>query len=252
MAVPVSTPRRSVARVLPPHPVPAALVMLVFTALLYAIELVDQLTGETLDHDGIISRQLSGLWGIVWAPFLHGGWPHLLANTIPFLVFGFLAMAGGMAQWLVVTAVIWLASGVGVWLVGPDDTSTIGASGVIFGWFAFLLVRGFFARSLRQIALAVVLFALWGSVLLGVLPANPDVSWQGPLFGARAGVLCAWLVAPAARGRARGPPGAPHPGPHLGALGDGARGVARPADDAADVVLAQAGRVESVTHAAGP
>jgi len=115
-------------------------------------------------------------------------------------------MAGGIAQWFAVTATIWVLSGVGVWLVGPSNTSTIGASGLIFGWLVFLLVRGFFARSLRQIALAVVLFAIWGGVLLGVLPGAPEVSWQGHLFGALAGLLCAALVAkadrrPAALGR---------------------------------------------------
>ena len=99
MVAPAPAPRRSVARVLPPHPVVAALIMLAFTALLYVIELVDQLTGESLDSEGIVPRSLSGLGGIIWAPLLHGGWPHLLANTVPFLVFGFLAMAGGIAQW---------------------------------------------------------------------------------------------------------------------------------------------------------
>jgi membrane associated rhomboid family serine protease len=199
MVAPAPAPRRSVARVLPPHPVFAALVMLAFTALLYVIELVDRLTGESLDGEGIVSRSLPGLAGILWAPLLHGGWPHLWANTVPFLVFGFLAMAGGMAQWLMVTGTIWLLSGLGVWLVGPPNTSTIGASGVIFGWLVFLLARGFFARSLAQIVLAVVLFAIWGSVLLGVLPGTPQVSWQGHLFGALAGLLCASLVARADR-----------------------------------------------------
>jgi membrane associated rhomboid family serine protease len=202
MVAPAPAPRRSVARVLPPHPVPAAIVMVAFTALLYVIELFDQLTRGSLDYHGIYSRSIPGLAGILWAPLLHGGWPHLLANTVPFLVFGFLAMAGGMLQWVAVTATIWLVSGLGVWLVGPGDTSTIGASGVIFGWMVFLLARGFFARSLRQIALAVVLFAIWGSVLLGVLPGSPQVSWQGHLFGALAGLLCALLVARADRGPA--------------------------------------------------
>ncbi len=203
MVAPAPASRRSVARVLPPHPVFAALVMLAFTALLYVIELADQLTGDSLDGDGVVSRSLPGLAGILWAPLLHGGWPHLWANTVPFLVFGFLAMAGGMAQWAMVTATIWLLSGLGVWLVGPPDTSTIGASGVIFGWLVFLLARGFFARSIAQIGLAVVLFAIWGSVLLGVLPGAPQVSWQGHLFGALAGLLCASLVAKADRGPSR-------------------------------------------------
>ena len=202
MVAPAPAPRRSVARVLPPHPLAAAVVMVAFTALLYVIELFDQITGGALDYEGIRSRSLPGLAGVLWAPLLHGGWAHLFANTVPFLVFGFLAMAGGVLQWIMVTAVIWVVSGLGVWLVGPGDTSTIGASGVIFGWLVFLLVRGFFARSFRQILLAVGLFLVWGSVLLGVLPGSPQVSWQGHLFGALAGLLCAMLVARADRGPA--------------------------------------------------
>ena len=201
MVAPAPAPRRSVARVLPPHPVVAALIMLAFTALLYVIELVDQLTGESLDSEGIVARSLSGLGGIIWAPLLHGGWPHLLANTVPFLVFGFLAMAGGIRQWALVTATIWVFSGLGVWLIGPSDAYTVGASGLIFGWLVFLLARGFFARSARQIVLAVVLFLIWGGVLFGVLPGQMGVSWQGHLFGALAGLLCAALVARADRAR---------------------------------------------------
>ena len=91
---------------------------------------------------------------------------------------------------------VWVLGGLGVWLTAPDGSVTIGMSGVIFGWLTYLLVRGFFARSGTQIVLAVVLFLLWGGVLLGVLPGQPGVSWQGHLFGALAGVVAAWLVAP--------------------------------------------------------
>ena len=194
-------PRRSLAKVLPPQPALSAVIMIAFTAVLYLTELVDQLTPLYLDDDGIIPRTLPGLEGIIWAPLLHGGWPHLLANTIPFLVFGFLAMAGGIRQWALVTATIWVVGGLGVWLVGPDGVSTIGASGVIFGWLAFLLVRGFFARSVRQILLAVVLLFFWGGVLWGVLPGQEGISWQGHLFGAVAGILAAWVVSRADRRR---------------------------------------------------
>ncbi|HEX3258332.1 MAG TPA: rhomboid family intramembrane serine protease, partial [Pseudonocardia sp.] len=137
--------------------------------------------------------------GVLWAPLLHGGWAHLMANTLPFVIFGFLVLAAGVARFVLVTAVIWVLGGLGVWLTGPPGVPTVGMSGVIFGWFAFLLVRGFFARSLRQIGLAVVLFLFWGGILWGVLPTNPEVSWQGHLFGALAGLLCAALVAKADR-----------------------------------------------------
>jgi membrane associated rhomboid family serine protease len=197
-------PRRSLARVLPPQPALAAVIMVAFTAVLYLSEALDQFTPLDLDDDGIRPRTLDGLLGIIWAPLLHGGWAHLLANTVPFLVFGFLAMAGGIRQWVLVTATIWLLGGLGVWLFGPD-ASTIGASGVIFGWLVFLLVRGFFARSGRQILVAVVLLFFWGGVLWGVLPGQPGISWQGHLFGAAAGVLAAWMVARADRRRRPSP-----------------------------------------------
>ncbi len=196
MVASVPTPRRSIARVLPTPLRPAAITMLVFTALLYVIETVDTVTGDALERaGGIVPRQSYGLDGVLFAPVLHGTWAHLLGNTLPFLILGFLAMAGGIRQFVLVTATIWILGGAGVWLVGGPDTYHVGASGVIFGWLTFLLTRGFFARSARQILLAMVLFAGWGGVLFGVLPWQPGISWQGHLFGALAGVLAAWMVA---------------------------------------------------------
>ena len=193
-------PRRSISRVLPSPVRPAALTMLALTGLLYVVEIADAVSGQSLERaGGIVARESSGLDGIAFAPLLHGDWPHLLGNTVPFLVLGFLAMAGGIRQFVLVTALIWIGGGVAVWLSAGADEYHVGASGVIFGWLAFLLTRGFFARSARQIALAVVLFAIWGGILLGVLPGQEGISWQGHLFGALFGVLGAWLVARADR-----------------------------------------------------
>jgi membrane associated rhomboid family serine protease len=204
MTAPAPAAPRRLNRVLPARPVSAALTMLVFTAALYVIEVLDLASGGMLDREGgIASRSVDGLDGILFSPLLHGDWGHLWANTVPFLVLGFLAMAGGIGQFVMVTATIWLLGGAAVWLFGPDlPYYTIGASGVIFGWLTFLLVRGFFARSLKQIVLALVLFLIWGGVLWGVLPTDAHVSWQAHLFGALAGVLAAWMVARADRGRA--------------------------------------------------
>lgn len=205
MTAPAPAAPRRLNRVLPAHPVSAALTMLVFTAALYVIEVLDLASGDELEREGgIVSRSADGLDGILFSPLLHGGWDHLWANTVPFLVLGFLAMAGGIGQFVMVTATIWLLGGAAVWLFGPDmPYYTIGASGVIFGWLTFLLVRGFFARSLKQIVLALVLFLIWGGVLWGVLPTDAHISWQAHLFGALAGVLAAWMVARADRGRTR-------------------------------------------------
>jgi membrane associated rhomboid family serine protease len=199
--LPAPTPRkRPVNRILPPNPVQALIVIASFTALLYLIELVDAAMSGRLDQFGIQPRTLGGLDGVLWAPLLHHGWAHLFANTLPVLLFGFLAMANGVGQWIAVTVTIWLFSGLGVWLAG-DAGTTVGASGLAFGWLAFLLVRGIFNGSFGQIVVAGVLFLYWGSTLLGVLPGNPGVSWQGHLFGAIGGILAAWLVSLANRTR---------------------------------------------------
>lgn len=190
-------------RVIPRKPLAAAAVAMAFVALLYVVELVDVALPLELDRYGIEARSLDGLDGVVWAPLLHDGWAHVFANTWPVAVFAFLAMAGGFGQWVVVTATIWVVGGLGVWLTSADDTVTVGASGLAFGWLAFLLVRGVFSRSVAQLAVAVVLFALWGGMLWGVFPGTPGVSWQGHLFGAAGGVLAAWLVA--RRGRSASP-----------------------------------------------
>ncbi|MCE7006564.1 rhomboid family intramembrane serine protease [Kibdelosporangium philippinense] len=192
-----------VNRVVPPNPKQAVLVVLGFTALLYLVELADVILPVDLDRWGILARSWSGLDGVIWAPLLHDGWSHLFSNTLPVVLFGFLAMAGGLGQWIAVTVTIWLVSGLGVWLTAPSGVVTVGASGIAFGWLAFLLVRGIFNRSLKQLAVAIVLFLYWGSTLLGVLPGNPQISWQGHLFGALAGVLTAWLTARANRGKGK-------------------------------------------------
>ncbi|MGH3861779.1 rhomboid family intramembrane serine protease [Actinokineospora sp.] len=196
--------KRPANRVLPPNLAQAGIVVGGFAVLLYLIEFADRLLPADLELNGIIPRSVDGLDGIIWSPLLHGDWSHLIGNSVPLLVFAFLAMANGLSQWIMVTATIWLVSGVGVWLTSPEDTVTIGASGLCFGWLLFLLVRGLFNRSILQLAVAAVLFAYWGTTLLGVLPGDTGISWQGHLFGAIGGVLAAWFAAMADRPTAPG------------------------------------------------
>ncbi|MFE5571901.1 rhomboid family intramembrane serine protease [Amycolatopsis japonica] len=191
-------------RVLPPNPRAAAIVALAFTALLYLVELVDVVLPLDLDQSGgIVAREVSALDGVLWAPLLHAGWGHLFSNTVPVLVFAFLAMSAGIGRWVLVTAIIWVLSGLGVWLIAPSGTVTVGASGVAFGWLAFLLVRGIFNRAVGQILVAVVLLGIWSGMLWGLLPGDTGISWQGHLFGALSGVFAAWLMARADRSQAR-------------------------------------------------
>lgn len=190
-------------RVVPPRPVLSAAVVLGFVGLLYVVEALDFVLGGRLDDDGVIPRDFSEWDNILWYPLLHGDWAHLTGNAVPLLVLGFLATSGGIKQFFQVTAVTWLTSGLGVWLFG-SYASHIGASGLVFGFLVFLLVRGVFARSPLQILLAVVVFALYGAALWGVLPGQPGISWEGHLFGALGGLLAAWGVSRDARaGNAR-------------------------------------------------
>ncbi|CPZ67630.1 rhomboid family protein [Mycobacteroides abscessus] len=117
-----------------------------FVALLYVVEGIDSVTGHRLDENGIRPLETDGLDGILFAPLLHANWGHLVANTVPALVLGFLAAAAGVGRFLLATAIIWLLGGVGTWLIGniglPYETNHIGASGLIFGWLTYVIVRG--------------------------------------------------------------------------------------------------------------
>ncbi|MGQ0776113.1 MAG: rhomboid family intramembrane serine protease [Pseudonocardiales bacterium] len=184
----------------PARPGNAAMVIAAFAGLLYLVEAADTVLGGALDQEGIQPRSLDGLDGVLWAPVLHGGWQHLVANTVPVLVLGFLVMAGGFGQFVTVTATVWIVGGLGTWLIASGGTH-IGASILVFGWMVFLLARGFFARNAGQITLAAMLFLLWGGMLWGVLPGTAGISWEGHLFGALGGLLAARLVVRADRAR---------------------------------------------------
>ncbi len=164
----------------------SATVIAVMIAVLYVIEVIDAASGSRLDDDGIRSRSAGGLAGIVFSPFLHDGFAHLTSNAVPGAILGFLLLLA--RRFVIATAIVWSVSGFGVWMVGPANVVTIGASGIVFGWLAFLLVRGVFNRSPAQILLGVGLFLVYGSVLWGVVPGQNGVSWQAHLFGAAGGV----------------------------------------------------------------
>jgi membrane associated rhomboid family serine protease len=171
----------------------AVALMLGWLGLLWLLESVDVLTGRSLDTFGITPRESGELADIVPAAFIHFGFDHLAANSIPLLVLGVLAALRGIRRFLGVALVIVLASGLGVWLVAPAHTNTAGASGVVFGLFGYLLVRGFVDRRLIDIAVGLIIAAVYGSILWGVLPTSEGVSWQGHLFGLAGGVLAAFV-----------------------------------------------------------
>ena len=159
-------------------------------------EIADTLTHHHLDRFGVRPHRLAGLKGIPLAPFLHAGFGHLIGNSVPFAVLGVLIALSGLAELLSVTVIVTLISGLGMWVFGASNQVHIGASGVVFGYLAFLLVRGVFARSTRQIVMGAVVAVVYGGLLWGVLPTGRGVSWQGHLFGVVGGVVAARLLNP--------------------------------------------------------
>ena len=166
----------------------------VFVALLWALELIDAVLSGRLDQFGVHPRTDEGLLGILFAPVLHVGFDHLIANTLPVVLLFFLVLVSGIGRGWMATVIIWVVGGVGVWLIAPGNQVHLGASVLVFGWLVYLIVRGAFTRSVGQILLGIVLFLFYGSLLFGVLPGQPGVSWQGHLFGAVGGGLAAALL----------------------------------------------------------
>ncbi len=171
--------------------------LLWFVALIWLIEVIDRvILGGSLDQLGILPRQLAGLRGIFLAPFLHGSFSHLLANTIPFLILGFLVRLRHKSHFLLLSTIIVLTSGLGTWLIAPPNTVHIGASGLIFGYFAFLVVNAWYERSLAAIVPALLVIILYGGLIGGILPVQNGLSWQGHLFGLLGGALAAFYLSP--------------------------------------------------------
>ena len=165
-------------------------------AVMWVLEIFDQAADANLDQYGIEPREPDGLIGIGTAPFLHAGFDHLMSNTVPFVVMGLAIALAGALRVVQVTAIVMLVGGVGTWLVAPENTVHIGASGVVFGYATYLLVRGFYNRSPLELLMGLIVGALWGSALLSGLVPREGISWQGHLFGAIGGVVAARLLAP--------------------------------------------------------
>ncbi len=147
--------------------------------------------GGALLRYGIVPRTTDGLIGIAIAPFLHANLNHLIANTIPFLLFGWLVMLRDRRHFLPVTLYAAFGSGLVAWTIGAPNSVHVGASGVIFGYLGFLLLSGWYARSFMSIVISLGVAALWGGTVMGVFPGVPGVSWQGHLGGFIGGILAA-------------------------------------------------------------
>lgn len=170
-------------------------------AVFWGLEIFDLLTpGLQLDAYGIHPRSVDGLEGILFAPALHAGLAHVAANSAPFAVLGWLILAGEVWHFAFVSAAVTLLGGLGVWLFGQTGVH-LGASGLVFGYFGFLLARGLFERRAGTIVLSILIALGYGGLVFGMLPGTPGISWESHLFGFLAGVWSARYVARRARSR---------------------------------------------------
>jgi membrane associated rhomboid family serine protease len=190
------TPARKTGSVVDAARISSGIKLLVaLVGLMWLSEIVDTALHGRLDQYGIIAREPDGLFGIITAPFLHLGFGHLISNTLPLVTLGAIIAVSGALRLFSVTAIVTTIGGLGTWLISPPHTITIGASGLVFGYAAYLVARGIFNRRLGQIAIGVIVILVWGSALLGGLLPQDGISWQGHLFGGIAGILSAWILA---------------------------------------------------------
>ena len=159
--------------------------------IMWGVELINLTMGHRLNQYGIFPRMAQGLLGIPFSPILHAGVAHLFFNTGPLIVLGALILINGRHAFVRSTAVIVLAGGLGIWLVGRPAYH-VGASALVFGYFGYLLTRGIFDRRLRSFLIALVVAAAYGGLFWGLLPTVPYVSWEGHVCGFAAGILAAW------------------------------------------------------------
>jgi membrane associated rhomboid family serine protease len=184
-------------------------------ALMWVVEVVNTLDANRLDRDGIYARNLDRAWGILTSPFIHASFAHLLDNTIPFAFMGLVIALRGAARLAAVTATVILVGGIGTWLIAPAGVSTIGASGVVFGYAAYLFARGFFDRSLLELAIGALVGAVWGLALIDSLVPHAGISWQAHVCGAVGGVVAAWALSTRDRRRRSTRRRGPERGPAL-------------------------------------
>lgn len=174
--------------------VSVAVPIAVLVALMWLVGMLNLLFDYGLSEYGVIPRTAEGLIGIPLMPFLHGSFDHLVVNTLPMVVLGGLVAIQGSRKFLTATVFITLVGGGALWVVGRTAIH-VGASGVIFGYFGYLIARAWYTRSIVAVLIAVVVAVVYGGILLGVLPFFQDgVSWEGHLTGLIAGALAARLM----------------------------------------------------------
>jgi membrane associated rhomboid family serine protease len=173
----------------------AFFLMVGFIALIWAVQIANWADSYRLDFDyGIVTRDAGHLADIFLAPFLHFGWDHIESNSGPLFVFGLLAAYRGVVRFLGVTLVVAITSGMAAWLFSGNGVVTVGASGLIFGYFGYVLARGLIDRNLIDALIAVVMGLSYYYLLTIAVPGAPaGISWVGHLGGLLGGIACGWI-----------------------------------------------------------
>ncbi|GAB3737549.1 rhomboid family intramembrane serine protease [Nocardiopsis nanhaiensis] len=164
-------------------------------AAMWVFEILDTPLGGQLDRQfGLRAWDTDAPWTVLTAPFMHGNFAHLIGNSLPFLVLGSLVAFSGLGRFLLTTLIIALVSGVGVWLFSAPHTLTVGASGLVFGYFGYTVLRGIIERKTVDIVIMICVVIFYGTMIWGVLPQHPGVSWQAHLFGFIGGLIAAYTL----------------------------------------------------------
>ena len=166
---------------------------ILFIVMLWIIHTISFITGTRLGFLGVLPREWSGVVGIVTAPMIHGEWQHLISNTVPLALLTAVVFLFFRRVAVKVFLLIYLLSGIGVWLFARPYTHHIGASGVVYGLIAFVFWSGVFRRNLRSIVLSLVILVLYSGYFPGIVPGEEGVSWESHLYGAITGILIAWI-----------------------------------------------------------
>ena len=170
--------------------------IITFVIAIWVIQIVNWILGyRPTVWFGLEPRDFGGLIGIPLSPLLHGGFTHTAANTVPLLMLGGMAAMAAPKRFIEASIIIVLVGGILVWLLARGGNRVhVGASGLVFGYFGFIVALGVVERSFRAILAAAAAAMLYGGLILGVLPGDPRVSWESHLFGALAGVAAAWML----------------------------------------------------------
>jgi len=174
------------------YQVPGCGLIIAFVILAWALEIIDLLPFVNLDLFGIHPHKPLGLIGVLTMPWLHGGFPHLISNTMTFVVLGYIIVATEKQRFYYTSFMIILFSGIGTWLIGEKGSVHIGASALIYGYFGYLVTRAFLEKRLIWIILGIALIVFYGGLIFGVFPSDDSISWEGHLMGFIAGIWMAF------------------------------------------------------------